>query len=147
MADPSDLGHGKNPAYGRQRISRPMRIVGPIQFWRGCVIFKRLRNFSQKKEEEKKGQPRENPGQTPGKPRDNPGKTLGKPQENPGQTTGKPQENPGTPPGKPRENPGKTVRKPRKPPGKPRENPGGGAEGMGGWGGSTNERPASDHVT
>ena len=23
----------KNPAYGRQRISRPMRIVGPIQFW------------------------------------------------------------------------------------------------------------------
>ena len=29
----------KNPAYGRQRISRPMRIVGPIQFWRGCVIY------------------------------------------------------------------------------------------------------------
>ena len=28
----------KNPAYGRHRISRPMRIVGPIQFWRGCVI-------------------------------------------------------------------------------------------------------------
>ena len=27
----------KNPAYGRKRISRPMRIVGPIQFWRGCV--------------------------------------------------------------------------------------------------------------
>ena len=26
----------KNPAYGRQRISRPMRIVGPIQFPRGC---------------------------------------------------------------------------------------------------------------
>ena len=25
----------KNPAYGRHRISRPMRIVGPIQFWRG----------------------------------------------------------------------------------------------------------------
>ena len=25
----------KNPAYGRQRISRPMRIVGPLQFWRG----------------------------------------------------------------------------------------------------------------
>ena len=29
----------KNPAYGRQRISRPMQIVGPIQFWRGCVIY------------------------------------------------------------------------------------------------------------
>ena len=29
----------KNPAYGRQRISRPMRIVGPLQFWRGCVIY------------------------------------------------------------------------------------------------------------
>ena len=29
----------KNPAYGRQRISRPMRIVGPIQFWKGCVIY------------------------------------------------------------------------------------------------------------
>ena len=29
----------KNPACGRQRISPPMRIVGPIQFWRGCVIF------------------------------------------------------------------------------------------------------------
>ena len=28
----------KNPAYGRHRISRPMRIVGPIQFWRVCVI-------------------------------------------------------------------------------------------------------------
>ena len=24
----------KNPAYGRQRISRPMRKAGPIQFWR-----------------------------------------------------------------------------------------------------------------
>ena len=29
----------KNPAYGRERISGPMRIVGPIQFWRGCVIY------------------------------------------------------------------------------------------------------------
>ena len=29
----------KNPAYGRQRISRPMRIVGRIQFWRGCKIY------------------------------------------------------------------------------------------------------------
>ena len=25
----------ENPAYGRQRTSRPMRIVGLIQFWRG----------------------------------------------------------------------------------------------------------------
>ena len=24
----------KNPAYGRHQLSRPMRIVGPIQFWR-----------------------------------------------------------------------------------------------------------------
>ena len=24
----------ENPAYGRRRISRPMRIVGPIQFWK-----------------------------------------------------------------------------------------------------------------
>ena len=29
----------KNPAYGRQRISRPMRIVGPIQFLRGRMIY------------------------------------------------------------------------------------------------------------
>ena len=29
----------KNPAYGRHRISRPMQIVGPIQFWRVCVIY------------------------------------------------------------------------------------------------------------
>ena len=29
----------KNPAYGRHRISRPMRIGGPIQFWRVCVIY------------------------------------------------------------------------------------------------------------
>ena len=29
----------KNPTYGRQRICWPMRIVGPIQFWRGCVIY------------------------------------------------------------------------------------------------------------
>ena len=33
--------HKKNPAYGRQRISWPMRIVGPIHFWRGCVIYLR----------------------------------------------------------------------------------------------------------
>ena len=30
----------KNPAYGRHKLSRPMRIVGPIQFWRGCVIYR-----------------------------------------------------------------------------------------------------------
>ena len=29
----------KKPAYGRQRISRPMRIVGPLQSWRGCMIY------------------------------------------------------------------------------------------------------------
>ena len=29
----------KNPAYGRHQISRLMRIVGPIQFWRVCVIY------------------------------------------------------------------------------------------------------------
>ena len=29
----------KNPAYGRHQLSRPMQIVGPIQFWRGCVIY------------------------------------------------------------------------------------------------------------
>ena len=29
----------KNPAYGRYQLSRPMRIVGPIQFWRGCMIY------------------------------------------------------------------------------------------------------------
>ena len=34
----------KNPAYGRQRISWPMRIVGPIQFWRGCVIYLKKKN-------------------------------------------------------------------------------------------------------
>ena len=36
----------KNPAYGRHRISRPMRIVGPIKFWRVCVIYleKKIKN-------------------------------------------------------------------------------------------------------
>ena len=29
----------KNPSYGRQQLSRPMRIVGPKQIWRGCVIY------------------------------------------------------------------------------------------------------------
>ena len=42
----------KNPAYGRQRISRPTRIVGPIQFWRGCVVYLKkkqlLKQFSSK---------------------------------------------------------------------------------------------------
>ena len=28
-----------NPAYGRHQLSRPMRVLGPIQIWRGCVIF------------------------------------------------------------------------------------------------------------
>ena len=35
----------KNPAYGRQRISRPMRIVGPIQFWRGGVIYQKKKSL------------------------------------------------------------------------------------------------------
>ena len=30
----------KNPAYGRHQLSRPMRIVGPIQFWRLCMIYR-----------------------------------------------------------------------------------------------------------
>ena len=29
----------KNPAYGRHQLSRPMRIEGPVQIWRGCVIY------------------------------------------------------------------------------------------------------------
>ena len=29
----------KNSAYRRQRISRPMRLVEPIQFLRDCMIF------------------------------------------------------------------------------------------------------------
>ena len=40
--------YDKTPAYGRHRISRPMRIVGPIQFWRVCMIY------LEKKEEETK---------------------------------------------------------------------------------------------
>ena len=39
LHSPNSKLPNKNPAYGRQRISRPMRIVGPIQFWRGCVIY------------------------------------------------------------------------------------------------------------
>ena len=38
----------KNPAYGRQRISQPMRIVGPIQFWRGCMIYLQKKNKKNK---------------------------------------------------------------------------------------------------
>ena len=37
----SNSYHKKNQAYGKQRISQPMQIVGPIQFWRGCVIYQR----------------------------------------------------------------------------------------------------------
>ena len=40
----------KNPAYGRHRISRPMRIVGLIQFWRVCVIY-----LEEEKKEKKMG--------------------------------------------------------------------------------------------
>ena len=29
----------KNPAYGRHRITRLMRILEPIQFWRVCKIY------------------------------------------------------------------------------------------------------------
>ena len=29
----------KNPAYGRHQLCRPMRIVGPIQIWRGNMIY------------------------------------------------------------------------------------------------------------
>ena len=31
--------YSKNPAYGRHQLSRPMRIVEPIQIWRAWVIF------------------------------------------------------------------------------------------------------------
>ena len=42
----------KNPAYGKHQLSRPMRIVGPIQIYRGCVIY--LRKKKEKKEKRKK---------------------------------------------------------------------------------------------
>ena len=32
--------NNKNPAYGRHQLSRLMQIVGQIQFWRGCVIYR-----------------------------------------------------------------------------------------------------------
>ena len=41
----------KNPAYGRQIISRPMRIVGPIQFMRGCMIYLKKRRKRRRKKE------------------------------------------------------------------------------------------------
>ena len=40
----------KNPAYGRQRISPPMRMEGPIQFWRICVIYLERRKKSRIRE-------------------------------------------------------------------------------------------------
>ena len=30
-------------AYGRHQLSRPMRIVGPIQILRGCVIYQKFK--------------------------------------------------------------------------------------------------------
>ena len=76
-----------NPAYRRHQLSQPMRVVGPIQFWRGCVIYQqkkyiyRLSIFSKKKV---LGKPWENHGKTPG----NPGNTPGKQPQNPGKTLG-----------------------------------------------------------
>ena len=35
----------KNPAYGRQRISQPMRIGGLIQFLKGCMIYLKKKKF------------------------------------------------------------------------------------------------------
>ena len=93
----------KNLASGRQRISRPMRITGPIQFWRGCMIYL----FFLERERScviflKKRKKRGKEKKIPGKPLEN----LGKTRENPG---------------KPWENPGKTQKNPEKTPGKPRE--------------------------
>ena len=40
----------KNSAYGRHQLSRPMRIVGPIQIWRGCMIYKnKFKKINKKK--------------------------------------------------------------------------------------------------
>ena len=49
----------KYPAYGRHQLSRPMQIVGPIQFWRGCMIY-----FYLKKNENKKKLPPHPPSPT-----------------------------------------------------------------------------------
>ena len=120
----------KKHACGRQRISWSMRIVGPIQFWRGCVIYQiffvlfiqvALFFSTNKKNGKTPGKPRktpENPWNTPEKPQ----ATQGKPWENPG----KPYENVGKTPGNPGKNPWEN----------PRETPGlGEAEGVGGqWG-------------
>ena len=35
--------NNKNHAYGRQRISWPMQIVGPIHFSRGCMIYLKIK--------------------------------------------------------------------------------------------------------
>ena len=49
-----------NPAYGRHQLSRPMRIVGPMQIWRALhdlsffLLFYRLHDFSQQKKFKKK---------------------------------------------------------------------------------------------
>ena len=55
-----------------------MRIVGRIQFWRGCKINlkreKKLRDFSQKTKQQQK-----NLSKTPGKALGNLWKTAGKP--------------------------------------------------------------------
>ena len=32
----------KNSLYGTHQLSRPMRIVDPIQIWRGCVIYLKI---------------------------------------------------------------------------------------------------------
>ena len=41
--------NSKNPAYRRQRISRPMRIVGRIKFWKSDFFFFRFFDFSHQK--------------------------------------------------------------------------------------------------
>ena len=43
----------KNPLYGRQRISQPMRIVGPIQFLRGYMIYLKEEEKRRRKQESK----------------------------------------------------------------------------------------------
>ena len=93
----------KNPAYGRHQFSWPLRIVGPIQIWRGCVIhfniyiffFLRLHDFSPlfliillivrlcdfcERKKIILGKSRV----TPQKTQENPQKDPGKPRENPG---------------------------------------------------------------
>ena len=73
-----------------------MWIVGPIQFWRGYVIYLNflffLKGDSVIKQFKIPRKPRENPRKTRGKPGENPVQTPGNPQENPGKTQGKPWE-------------------------------------------------------